>query len=702
MVQFFILNSCESYNEEIATKYNLYDEVVRVRSYEQIDNMHDLIVVDSNVWLSKNCLKTLQEVAENNPEIGTLSPLLGFDFKTLECEALKKHILHKNENWDTIVKTCSVAACPEVPRNTLECVYIKKEVLQELGFLQEEEILQSQRVALWFEEIRQLGWKNKLCGQCVAIGDVIYGYDKEFYLDRLTNVVKEMINRFEQTVKLYDELHLSNGRHNILHYLLADFQEGMQNNVGGTQFHVADLVAYQRHSYNVYVLARDGVYLRLTEYTDDEKKQFDFYVGEVPDYKVYYDPIHEKIYELILRAFAIELVHVHHTMWMPLNIYNVADNMNIPIIMSIHDYYYVCPQLIMLSPKGELCSKDSCKLDCQECLKNKKIIKPDRYVEKWRLMHKEALNKCRRIIFPSQYAKKVVTDFYPTIEEQSQVIEHGINLPTKKGNGIQKQHSKLRIAFIGGISDIKGGKLIDQVIRQDNYHYEWYIMGGITNEALTNLKKENLTKTGWYKKNEVYQMLIDNEIDIVCIWSIVAETFCYTLSEALAVGIPVIATRVGALGDRVEKMNCGWLIDRNANARDVLKLLSDLDINRENIAEKRALISNILLKNITMMGKEYDEVYLEYINNSIKISPNVKDVMNYEHNDKMSSCEGMLSDNDTDMTSISIEDNMRYIAEEKELNELKSSLLIKIALRLRKVKIPGKQKIKNFIIKIRK
>ena len=228
-------------------------------------------------------------------------------------------------------------------------------------------------------------------------------------------------------------------------------------------------------------------------------------------------------------------------------------------------------------------------------------------------------------------------------------------------------------------------------------------MGGIASEDLINLKKDNLTKTGWYKKNEIYQLLRDYEIDIVCIWSIVAETFCYTLSEALSVGIPVIATHVGALGDRVEALKCGWLIDRNASLDEALKLLCDLDNNREKIIEKRKAISKLVLKDIAMMGKEYDEVYSELIDREPMRYPDIKSIMQYKHNDNISddnADESKFSVSETDINEviISAEDNMRFIASEKELNELKSSLLVKVAIQLRKVKIPGKQKIKDILM----
>ena len=160
---------------------------------------------------------------------------------------------------------------------------------------------------------------------------------------------------------------------------------------------------------------------------------------------------------------------------------------------------------------------------------------------------------------------------------------------------------------------------------------------------------------------------------------------------------------MGALGDRVEALKCGWLIDRNASLDEALKLLCDLDNNREKIIEKRKAISKLVLKDIAMMGKEYDEVYSELIDREPMRYPDIKSIMQYKHNDNISddnADESKFSVSETDINEviISAEDNMRFIASEKELNELKSSLLVKVAIQLRKVKIPGKQKIKDILM----
>ena len=55
-------------------------------------------------------------------------------------------------------------------------------------------------------------------------------------------------------------------------------------------------------------------------------------------------------------------------------------------------------------------------------------------------------------------------------------------------------------------------------------------------------------------------MLVNYNIDLICILPVWHETFCYTLSEAVMCGIPVVVTDTGAVADRVRKYQYGWVV----------------------------------------------------------------------------------------------------------------------------------------------
>ncbi|WP_191663914.1 glycosyltransferase, partial [Bacillus pseudomycoides] len=91
--------------------------------------------------------------------------------------------------------------------------------------------------------------------------------------------------------------------------------------------------------------------------------------------------------------------------------------------------------------------------------------------------------------------------------------------------------------------------------------------------------------TGRYQVDNLSDILAQNEIALVINPSICPETYSYTTSEAMLSGYPIITFDLGAPAERVEKYQCGWILD-NMNSNEILNLLKNLLKNREQIHEK--------------------------------------------------------------------------------------------------------------------
>lgn len=656
-MQILLLNDGQKYqNAQIDRIKNITNS--RIVSFNNYSLDEDLLLINAKTKIFFSELNYLTSDYIDNRKIGTIGALIDTDLFGIPYDSLSR--------W-TDYCTKKTYGLVGVTETAIDFLLIKKEVLNNIELLEEDTFLYSpDAVCQWLRKISKAGFSH-------VIDLTILLTDELAYSSRKIIVDRTELDEYVESFALWTKMHLYNKRHAVLHYLLADFRDGHSFNVGGTQLHVKDLVDYQKYSYNVFVLARDGAKMLLTEYVNDELLEFEFDCDEMSSIPYYSSKIHKDIYQKIFNAIPIELVHIHHTMWLPLDIFFVAKANNIPIIFTVHDYYYICPELKMLN-NGDLCTKELCINN--NCFNKKKMVNGNAFIQKWRDEHAKVLSISDKVVFPSNFARDVFEKYYSEVIGKDYVIEHGIGLCDNYTQANHPNHERLRVAFMGNISEVKGGKVITDMI-SDYDMFDWYVIGGIGYEPLLNIT--GYVNLGWYKQEKIVDILNANEIDIVCLLSTVNETFCYTLSESLAAGIPVLATDVGALGARVKKYECGWLVDRSATAKDVIRMLNEIQQNSNEYRDKMNNIRNLHLKNVGEMGKDYDELYESVFTNDSEHNYDGKLIYN-----------NILEKKQIENDSRNLEAIWQLQNCERELRELKESQLVRMAISLRKIKFPGK------------
>lgn len=516
----------------------------------------------------------------------------------------------------------------------------------------------------------------------------------------------------------------------ILYVLHGDFAADASNNRGGTQLHVKNLVEQLREIYDIYVLARDEEYIRLTDYSG-EKKVYKFFVGELEDKPILFDEKIGQVMANVLSAFSIDLVHIHHTVDLSFDIFREVKKRNIPMVCTIHDYYYICPTIKLLDSNLHFCSSPEQCGDCDGCL-NGKFQFPAGFYKEWQNTAKEMLGYCSQLFFPSFSAKEIMENYYPQFAEKMQVIYHGLSeivnsdkiknsvkldqavvtdkvewnldetfgmgwallrgkssllvktyievadkggnsyvfLPEKhlrldvktdrcgnsnynmcgflingfsgmfaegeltfrayleydgrfytdgkvrvRNNVAQKQEDVLKVGFLGGMVPAKGSRLIGDIIKSNTNKQEviWYIIGTIGDKTLDAIEQENLVKVGTYSQEMVQGLLEGYGIDLVCLLPVWAETFSYTLSEAAISGIPVLATDIGAISERIKAEDIGFLVDVKEKPEQIMKeILHIWNYKKEDYLRKKKNITNMKLKSLKEMAEEYRKCYDTY------------------------------------------------------------------------------------------
>ncbi|MBZ5559713.1 MAG: hypothetical protein LAO77_20800, partial [Acidobacteriia bacterium] len=115
---------------------------------------------------------------------------------------------------------------------------------------------------------------------------------------------------------------------------------------------------------------------------------------------------------------------------------------------------------------------------------------------------------------------------------------------------------------------------------------------------------------GAYDARDIVQTLVRDGIDVGLHLSIWPETFSYTLSEFVEAGIPVIAGRLGAQGERVERCRLGWTVQDIRDPADTLKILDDILRRPEILREVAgAMRRDEALVPIETMWGRYRDIY---------------------------------------------------------------------------------------------
>ena len=411
---------------------------------------NDVILLNSDTILTANWVEKIVACAYREPSIGTVTPLSNNATLCSVPEFCEENKLPEGMTVDQageIIEKCSMHRYPRITVAHGFCMFVKREVIDAVGNFDAET----------FE--RGYGEENDFCNRAEQAGyhhvmcDDTYIYhsgtksfiskEKERYIMLHDRILRERYpeqmhgndlhvqknpNHFVgENVDIYFDL--ANGKKNILYVVQSDFKKGAEDNIGGTQLHVRDLMTGLKDKYNVFVTARNGQYLNLTVYYGDKQKDFEFYIGKRKSIYEFQNKRFENLWRKILSAFHIDLIHVHHVINASFDIFYVAEEYGIPLVFTAHDFYFICPSVKMLDEQDHICIGTDQPENCRECLHSQLGItdKID-YMKIWREKCAEALTLCQRVIVPDESAAEVMTLYYPFIKEKLSVVEHGYDV----------------------------------------------------------------------------------------------------------------------------------------------------------------------------------------------------------------------------------------------------------------------------------
>lgn len=323
---------------------------------------------------------------------------------------------------------------------------------------------------------------------------------------------------------------------------------------GGVERHVRDLVELLRPTLDIVVLRgflNDGVELTVYEATQTSHA---VRVGG-------FGPNSIAAWTEAIRALNVSRLHVHHLHGWPIEVLRLIEAVDCPIDITLHDYFYPCPQYHFADESNRYCGQPDVD-GCRKCVAKR----PHSWglsIDEWREAMAALLARASRIFAPTQDTASRTQSYFPKI---SPIIaphpEAPISIPV-----IHK------VVILGGLSAIKGLSVVNDVVslaRAGNFAITFRLIGHAS-DALPS----GITATGTYDDNDLPRLIAEERPDVFWFPAQVPETYSYTLSAARATGLAIVASDFASFRERLADYPRAQWVSSAASAAQWLAALYD-------------------------------------------------------------------------------------------------------------------------------
>jgi GT2 family glycosyltransferase/MoaA/NifB/PqqE/SkfB family radical SAM enzyme/Flp pilus assembly protein TadD/glycosyltransferase involved in cell wall biosynthesis len=613
------------------------------RGFELSEN--DVVILNSDTEVTEGWLDRMHRCLNSHPDIGIVCPLSN------NATILSVPVMNQSNilpggmdpnRFGSLIAEVSRRTYPEIPTGVGFCMLISRDTLRKvgafdpafgLGYGEENDFCMRARVAgkkivccddayvhhygeASFGSINRISEKRKLNERLLE--QKWPNYKEEIYRFCCINPLREIQERIFRKVKELEKSVLPGVLH-VLHNFDAP---------GGTELHTRNIIDGLSSRFHSTVLFPASLpeqwvdlaakevngHLRVLKLRKETVVVTDSFLEIYGDLTNEYV---ETIFSYFLRGSSPSIVHFQHlggwsSMLLPL----IAKDQGLKVLISLHDYYLLCPDYNLILPDLRRCGKtiaDSEDAECLYCLGTKRKYhgagKPSLlrdYLAERKQIIKRVIEAADILVAPSDFVRERFIQAYgEAIKDRIVTVPHGIE-PLQKSQQA-KRGNVLRVGFLGNASDRKGAFVLLQaakILKGKPIRLE--IFGGVPPSLTKTANDLGIIQHGFYKRSDLPRLL--SKTSLVMIPSVWDETFCLTASESQMMGIPVIASDCGAISERIVDGETGFLVppgNAKALAARLLEILDD-PTRLERVA---ANLRDSRLKTMEENIEDYAQVY---------------------------------------------------------------------------------------------
>ncbi len=255
-----------------------------------------------------------------------------------------------------------------------------------------------------------------------------------------------------------------------------------------------------------------------------------------------------------MRGREIDHILVNHTVdhpdglieWLP----DLAREFGAPYDVFLHDYFAVCPRINLIDDENRFCGVAPVER-CVTCVANAGSDAKGADIGVWRERHIRFLAGARRVLVPSEDARLRLE---PLIGRKLEVMEPEAEARPPAPPARQRSGPP-RIVSIGALSQAKGASVLE-ALAQANAALQSPLSLALIGPAINaaQLRRAGVDVTGVYLEDALDGLIHERAPDAFFFPAIWPETWSFTLTTALATGLPAIVFDIGAPAERLRRL----------------------------------------------------------------------------------------------------------------------------------------------------
>ncbi|WP_317931762.1 glycosyltransferase [Halioxenophilus sp. WMMB6] len=515
----------------------------------QLNPEHDVVLLNSDVEVAGDWLTRMRTAANRHPKIASITPfsnnaticsfpnfcednVLPFG---LDVEALHTHFSALFDGQEPLT----------IPSGIGFCMYMRRKAITEIGYFDEKTFGRGYGEENdWCHRVEKAGWLNSLQTDIFAYhkGGVSFADEQNERKHTAMKLINKLHPNYEPGVHAFIKRDpIKSFRLQALWKLVAEQSKRKLLHIshrlgGGVQQHVIELSElYQDDTISLLLTPeQDGesVVVSVLQNSSSCKDSLVFQAVEE------YDDLLR-----LLKSVGVSYVHFHHTMGLHPKLWQLAQDINCPYDFTVHDYYCINGNPTLIDENARYCGHLPTREMDAACHKAYPIPVS---AEQWRINQQPILVNAERVIYPSLDTKLRFEQYFSLPQglaawhpDYAQAAPY----PDPEFNFAKGE--KLKVLVLGAISREKGADMLEAVAKQlPNCQFELlgYAYRALDSKVVTH---------GPYEQSAVQALIKAIAPQVIwfpCSWP---ETYSYTLSTALQMGLPVVAPDIGAFAERL-------------------------------------------------------------------------------------------------------------------------------------------------------